>query len=1061
MHMSFLSSWRYKGSISILVIIFSLMTVNNIDADGHFFSECEKGGGRVERKGGRVGGRVVCRPPKSVPAPAKIDQEKEDKAYTLIAIQAVFAEEIKKYGSGLTAYLTDPSGVIYLTVLSIMPDLRAQNKAANAKDLEMRLNSIKHLFFELADFQKWITDFAPPKITSFSPSEGIPKDEITIKGENLDTVTEVKFADAKAQFTVISNNELKVVVPDYIGYTSLWIKVITKFGSAIPSNDFTNLGTCSDKQIPLAMYELNLRLPRGNEIKGECNPAEIGNYKSYTELVKMMGARYGFVKREPPQINHISRKSGLPGETLQIYGKNLYQIKGVYFGDTPAKKYDQDPLHLTAVIPASGGHVSVVTYSGVDVWPGTFEVLSPPVIETLNKSEAVKGDTLTIKGKNFGTEPSVFFGTLRAPSLTANSPTEIYVQLVDAMKDAEVFVETAGGKAVAATKIRVWSGECRDPLIIKAFRELMTTKPAGQGDEGQCDPSKYNNGQWKNYADLKFRVQQRYGYVSQPAPTITRIFPTNGMVGSWVTIHGNNLDNLQGVIFGSNAAEEVESKSANEIRAKIRFGSESGDIVVSTLHGVARYANFGITYPPAINNVNPTTALPGIEVTLRGVSLGEVDNVTVGGVNATFVVHSQTEIAIKIPKGPTGFVEIRARSPKGSSTWSSFGVVTARLSIPDKQLRKVRLEIIGPDGKLNGSAPLIGNAGAGFNGAVLDQLIGNSGVSLTANTGGALTGNVPLTSNVPLSVNDISSLIGNAGASLIGNAGASLIGNAGASLTSNVPLIDISSSGLQFSLGKLIGNAGAGLNNGQVTNLIGNAGASLIGNAGAGLAGNAGSSLIGNAGAGLVDGSLSLITNKPANLLVLDIKNLLAGNAGSSLKLPIAIVNIAPPKIDLSVGVSVGLRRHVQGLKDTPSVDKYKIKPSDKTSVDRFETEPLVPPVQKYVLPSPESTKVEPHKPTLKPTLEPTGMPSAPTPVIMPKIVTPLPSVEVIKPSPTPTPTPAPTEKPVCSSGSTYSFTFSTCMEDAPQKLSPYDGLPCPDNVNSIPSYATKGCIAQ
>ena len=45
-----------------------------------------------------------------------------------------------------------------------------------------------------------------------------------------------------------------------------------------------------------------------------------------------------------------------------------------------------------------------------------------------------------------------------------------------------------------------------------------------------------------------------------------------------------------------------------------------------------------------------------------------------------------------------------------------------------------------------------------------------------------------------------------------------------------------------------------------------------------------------------------------------------------------------------------------------------------------------------------------------------------------------------------------------CPTGSTYSFTFKQCMQDVPDKLSPYDGLPCPP-AGSVPDYTTRGCI--
>ncbi len=45
-----------------------------------------------------------------------------------------------------------------------------------------------------------------------------------------------------------------------------------------------------------------------------------------------------------------------------------------------------------------------------------------------------------------------------------------------------------------------------------------------------------------------------------------------------------------------------------------------------------------------------------------------------------------------------------------------------------------------------------------------------------------------------------------------------------------------------------------------------------------------------------------------------------------------------------------------------------------------------------------------------------------------------------------------------CPTGSTYSYTFKQCIQDVPDKLSPYDGLPCPP-AGSVPDYTIRGCI--
>lgn len=90
-------------------------------------------------------------------------------------------------------------------------------------------------------------------------------------------------------------------------------------------------------------------------------------------------------------------------------------------------------------------------------------------------------------------------------------------------------------------------------------------------------------------------------------------------------------------------------------------------------------------------------------------------------------------------------------------------------------------------------------------------------------------------------------------------------------------------------------------------------------------------------------------------------------------------------------------------------------------------------------------------------------VPPLPAPTPSP---TPPPTPEPVSlPTPTAEPTPLPqlneNKTPTCSDGFTYSITLQQCLENAPAKRSPYDGLPCPENYESIPSYAIAGCMPQ
>jgi hypothetical protein len=46
------------------------------------------------------------------------------------------------------------------------------------------------------------------------------------------------------------------------------------------------------------------------------------------------------------------------------------------------------------------------------------------------------------------------------------------------------------------------AGECRDPIVTQAIREVTGTAPRGAGETLDCNAQNYNNGHWTSYAEL-------------------------------------------------------------------------------------------------------------------------------------------------------------------------------------------------------------------------------------------------------------------------------------------------------------------------------------------------------------------------------------------------------------------------------------------------------------------------------------------------------------------------------------------------------------------------------
>jgi hypothetical protein len=76
-----------------------------------------------------------------------------------------------------------------------------------------------------------------PSITSFSPSSGITGSELTIEGNALASVTEVKLGKLAASFTVVSPGKLEAIVPD--GAKAGKVAIVAPGGGAVTKAKYT------------------------------------------------------------------------------------------------------------------------------------------------------------------------------------------------------------------------------------------------------------------------------------------------------------------------------------------------------------------------------------------------------------------------------------------------------------------------------------------------------------------------------------------------------------------------------------------------------------------------------------------------------------------------------------------------------------------------------------------------------------------------------------------------------------------------------------------------------
>jgi hypothetical protein len=224
--------------------------------------------------------------------------------------------------------------------------------------------------------------------------------------------------------------------------------------------------------------------------------------------------------------------------------------------------------------------------------------------------------------------------------------------------------------------------------------------------------------------------------VNTPAPNITGINPTSGLVGTAVTITGTNFGSTQGtstVTFNGTKGTPA-NWNATSIAVAVPSGATTGNVVV-TVSGIASNGvTFTVSTPaPNITNLNPTSGVVGTAVTITGTNFGSTQGtstVTFNGTKATPANWNATSIAVTVPSGATtgnvivtvsGIASngvsftvvpdttapaVKVTAPASNASVSGTITITAMASDPDSPVAFVQFQVDGSStGGPVGAAP--------------------------------------------------------------------------------------------------------------------------------------------------------------------------------------------------------------------------------------------------------------------------------------------------------------------------------------------------------------------
>lgn len=411
----------------------------------------------------------------------------------------------------------------------------------------------------------------------------------------------------------------------------------------------------------------------------------------------------------PLKIFSVEPAEALINDTIMIRGEgfspgiqhNNVQFTGVSGMVTPLREGSNEK-ELWVVVPegAQAGPVTVNLFNEeVADSPQPLMVLAP-VVESIEPSSGLPGDTVIIRGKNF--RPELDKNRVRFNPADANNPNGWGTVLSASSDELRVIVPTAArtGKVSvlksegagftvlppSITAIQPLRGVVGDTISIlgRGFGaiEAMTVTFGGSGSNRGTILSKSTSRRLQvivpedardgiikvNYSSVGLQSDQTF----EVYPSITNVSPLNGVtIRTTVTINGftfSDVDTDNIVRFGGLTSTEVTSVSTRQLKAVVPAGAETGAVTVEINGRVATGPVFGVSPEgtPIIFSIFPASGTVGSQLTIKGDYFNATPSAnivkftgTTGDVEALVLAASRTQLTVKVPEGAvTGAISV-------------------------------------------------------------------------------------------------------------------------------------------------------------------------------------------------------------------------------------------------------------------------------------------------------------------------------------------------------------------------------------------------------------------
>ncbi|MBO0930611.1 IPT/TIG domain-containing protein [Fibrella aquatilis] len=571
-----------------------------------------------------------------------------------------------------------------------------------------------------------------PALGSVLPANAPPGAIIRILGENLNLLQSLKFDTTRVtSFTVVSPNELQVVIPPKLNRGQSTILVVTEGGqfrfpylvAGTPEiTGFTPKRSRAGQEITITgryFTDGTVRINRGlvdpatiritdTEIKGIIPKEATTGRITVTTFDRLIGTSADsiYIAGQPVITSGgLAQTEGIVGDKFLITGFGFTDVTSVSFGPTTAvfRLVSDSQIEVTVPARTQPGEVAI-TLSGLGGSVSStqpFLYILPPANLTFSPLRRGKTKLVSVTGQNLTRITQVTLNGKPVGIHTRTEGTDLQFFVPTDATTGPIAVTNRAGTTTSARSLTVvlppvltdyprraavgrrmvLKGQNLKDGVVQFAGAANPAVNDGRNDDTELWVIVPNDAQAGQFTVTTDAPEVFPSELFTPIRPVTNIAftPAAGKAGAEIIVTGQVIDDVTDIRFGGGASLPASfRREATSLRVIVPANAVDGTICLTNPGGLAcSVAKFDVYQLVSGLSFSPKTGKAGAEITFTGQNLSDVTEVRFGAGNsslAPFRLVGNTLIVTLPADATTGTVCLT--TPAGTiCTLETFGVV--------------------------------------------------------------------------------------------------------------------------------------------------------------------------------------------------------------------------------------------------------------------------------------------------------------------------------------------------------------------------------------------------